>query len=514
MSGATQPPNPRRPPDRLAALARGSTANLAGAGVSSLATLVLTLVVTRGASQQVAGVFFAVTSVFMLTAAVSQLGTNVGLVYFLSRARSLGTLGVIKPLYRMTTRVVLPTSVLLAALMFVFAPAISSLVNPELAQESTFYLRTMAPFLPLIVFTLLTLSATRGMGTMRPNVMTEQVGRPLFQVAFVALCAATLGESALGLAWASAWAPGAVLAMLYWRRVVASVPDGPGGPGAQDGEQGNRAFWRFVAPRAIAGVAQMATQRFDIILVAALAGAAPAAIYTAATRFLVLGQATQRAVSLAAQPRLAEAMAVHDVTRARELYRVATGWLMLVTWPIYLLFLFFGEQLLAIFGKDYSAGASVLAILSLTMLVATACGMVSMVLVMAGRSSWSLYNVLLALGVQVGLDLLLIPDYGIIGAAIGWAAAIAASNLVPLVQVALVMKLHPFGRSTIVALGVTVACFGVVPALATAVLGNGWTGLLVSVAVGGLGYVLLLWRARHVLQLVALAQIGRRKRGV
>ena len=51
-------------------------------------------------------------------------------------------------------------------------------------------------------------------------------------------------------------------------------------------------------------------------------------------------------------------------------------------------------------------------ILGLTMLLATACGQVDMVLITTGRSSWSLANGLPPVGVNVGLDLLLIPGTG------------------------------------------------------------------------------------------------------
>ena len=66
-----------------------------------------------------------------------------------------------------------------------------------------------------------------------------------------------------------------------------------------------------------------------------------------------------------------------------------------------------------------------------------------MVLVTTGRSSWSLVNGLLAVVVNVGLDVLLIPRYGIIGAAIGWSAAIVLTNLLPLAQVAATVPAAP-----------------------------------------------------------------------
>jgi len=89
------------------------------------------------------------------------------------------------------------------------------------------------------------------------------------------------------------------------------------------------------------------------------------------------------------------------------------------------------------------------------MLVATACGAVDVVLVMAGRSSWTMANAIVALGVNLALNLLLIPPFGIMGAAVAWAVAILINNLAPLTELALWMRLHPFGRPTVVA---TVVC--------------------------------------------------------
>ena len=89
---------------------------------------------------------------------------------------------------------------------------------------------------------------------------------------------------------------------------------------------------------------------------------------------------------------------------ANRVYQATTAWLILLTWPLYLLAVVFGPGVLSVFGHSYRAGAAVMVILGLTMLLQTACGQVDMVLVTAGRSSWSLINGLLAVGVNVGLD--------------------------------------------------------------------------------------------------------------
>jgi len=497
-------------------VARGSTANLLGAAVSMASTLLLTVAVTRGLPTGEAGVFFAVTSLFLLSTTVGQLGTNTGLVYFLSRARSLGLPHAISSLFRIATRPVLVVAVAMAVGLFVMAPRVSELINADHVQQSTGYLRTAAFFIPLSALETVALAGTRGMGTMRPNVVTEQILRPSLQLLLVGLSVLLVGGRGLSLAWAFAYLPAAVLAYGYWKKVASKARVQaiavPGAPDAVAAEPGRRDFWRFTAPRAAASVAQMAMQRLDIVLVAALAGAVPAALYTAATRFLVVGQMGQRAISLAVQPRIGGALAVNDIPLAKELYRVCTSWLMLVTWPTYLTFVFFGQRLLALFGRDYSAGHDVLLLLSTVMLFATGCGMVDMVLNMAGRTSWNVMNVGLSLGVQIGVDLWLIPKHGIAGAAIGWAAGIVLANLVPLLQIAMVFGLHPFGRTTLVTTAVTMSCFAAVPTVVIAFLGTGWWSLVVSLAIGGSLYAAALWRFRSVLHLTELAGIRRRRR--
>ncbi len=157
-------------------------------------------------------------------------------------------------------------------------------------------------------------------------------------------------------------------------------------------------------------MAQMALQRVDVLLVAALAGLAPAAIYAVAGRFVVLGQFVNQGLSQSVQPRLAERLAIDDRVAANTLYQKATAWLVLVTWPMYFLVITLRAVYLGLFGRRYQGGAEHRrSCWPRAMLVATACGMVDMVLAMGGRTWQNLVNVALALVAMLGLDALLVP---------------------------------------------------------------------------------------------------------
>jgi O-antigen/teichoic acid export membrane protein len=285
---------------------------------------------------------------------------------------------------------------------------------------------------------------------MRPTVSYDRILRPALQLAGLAAVAAIgAPAAAFALAWALPYVPTLLLA---WR----TLPASRGGSGFPV-----REFWTYSATRGVAGIAQLALQRVDIVLVGALAGLPAAALYAVAGRFVVLGQFVNQAISQAIQPRLAESLSTSDTAAAKAYYQQGTAWLVLATWPLYLLVGGYAPVYLALFGPDYAAAAPVTALLAAAMLVATACGMVDMVLAMGGKTSWNLGNTVAALAVTVVADLTLIPRWGATGAAVGLAAAVLTNNLVPLAQIRYALRLHPFGRGTCVAAGLAVACFGV-----------------------------------------------------
>lgn len=486
----------------LGGVARGSAANLIGAVVVAVTTFALTVVVTRGVSKEAAGVFFSATSVFVLATAVGQLGTNTGLVYFLSRVRSLGNKGAAQRIFEVAMRPVMVVALLIATAMYVWAEPLGRLMVADYAGEAASYIRVLALFVPLAGVDHVALSATRGIGTMRPSVIVEQIMRPLLQLVLVWVAVYFATPAYLALGWAAAYLPASIWAYWYWNRLRprASRFATP---------VSRREFWAFSGPRALASVGQMAMQRFDIVLVGAMAGAPQAAVYAAATRFLVIGQMGNRSVSTAVQPRLGSALAVNDIAGTNHLYRVATGWLMLLAWPVYLTLLVSGDHLLTVFGEGYDAGRVVLIVLSAAMLFATAVGMVDMVLNMAGRTSWNLANVAVAFTVTFGLDIILIPRIGILGAAIGWACGIVASNLLAVIQVGVVMKVHPFGGPGLIAAALSTVCFAGLAQLPRLVMGRGIPAMLVGIAVAGLAYGAGIWLLRGPLQLRAFRAMRR-----
>ncbi len=488
----------------LVAVGRGSRLGLMGAVFSAFANFALVLVVTRSFGRHDAGLFFSATALFLVLEMLCRLGTDVASVYFIARLRALGDSQLIRAYLRVGLKPVLVVSIVTAAALAALAGILG---RDLLGGSSGTDLLILAACLPFAVVYDVLLAATRGFGTVVASTFLEKLLRPGLQLAFLIVAATAGSAGALAIAWVVPYLiclppTVLVLARLLQREHVEQQqpPDGVA-----------RTYWRFAAPRSVTGLAQALLQRLDIVIVAAVLGPSSAAVYAAATRFLVLGQLGNQAISAPVEPRLSGLLARGDVTGTRDVYRLSTAWLICINWPLFLLIAVFAPTVMRAFGNGYAYGWPVAMVLCLCMLAATGVGLVDIVLIMAGRTTWNLFNTVAALVLNVTIDLLLLPHIGLVGAAIGWGAAILMTNLLPLAQIHHLMGLHPFGRSVLTAAAASVAAFAVIPAAARLVLGGGIGPLAVGAVVGLGCYLLLLHRFRDTLQLHLL--LGRLVKG-
>ncbi|WP_182523406.1 polysaccharide biosynthesis C-terminal domain-containing protein [Nocardioides dongkuii] len=495
----------------LEKLARRGTASVAGAACSAVFGVLLVLIVTNGFPPALAGTLFAATSVFLILESVILLGTDTGLVKVVPAQLAGGRPRDLPRTLAVAAAPVLASSLVAAVLLHQLAPSLAgALVGADDAAAMSAMLRALAVVLPVAALHDLAVAATRGTGTMRPTVVVENLGRLGLQaLAVLGVHLAGGGPAALALAWCLPYVVGLAAGGLWLRSLVTART--ASGPPATPWRSVAREFWAFTAPRAVARVTQTALKRSDIVLVAALASPTEAALYTAATRLIVVGQLFVQAVQQALSPHVSALFARGDAAAAGSVFQAATTWSVLAAWPFFLTLAGFSPLLMGLFGAGYAAASDVVVILALTMLLATACGPVDAVLLMAGRSWLSLRNSTVALAVNIGLNLVLIPLDGIRGAAIAWSVAIVVRNLLPLRQVRRDLRMWPVTPSAARVCLLAVACFGAVDlvVLGTDLAPPADAGVL---AVGVLVQAAAVWRWRGPLGLEAFRAVVRPRR--
>jgi O-antigen/teichoic acid export membrane protein len=123
------------------------------------------------------------------------------------------------------------------------------------------------------------------------------------------------------------------------------------------------------------------------------------------------------------------------------------------------------------------------------------------VLLLSGHSRLYAANTAAALAANIGLNLVLVPRFGITGAAVAWAVSISITNLAALLQVRYAMGVRPFGPGYPRVAAASIACFAAVPLMVRLVAGSGPGAFVVSILLAVAIYTVALRRLRDVLEL-------------
>jgi O-antigen/teichoic acid export membrane protein len=492
--------------------------SLVGSIASSVLGFLLVVVITRSLHAGRGGVLLEAIALFMILSNSIELGADTAIVRMVSWYRARGRTQDVGKTLQIALWPVLAFGAVSAALVFAFAPELARVfIRGRGVEEGTRYIRLFAPFVPLAAGTTVALAATRGFGTMTPYVVIQNVGLPLVRPALLlGVLAVGLGTVPIAMAFA---APAAVafvlsiawLAFLYRR----AMDEDRYHRGHRSGRTKDLAgaFWRFAAPRGLAGILVIVLGQFNILLVGAFRSSREAGIFAAANRFTGVGTFALQAVGLAIAPQISSLLAQDERPRAETVFQTATVWLMVLSWPMYIVMAVFAPFLMRVFGPEFASGQTALLILALSLLVLVGTGNNKVVLLMGGGSAWNLGITTISLVVNLGLSFLLIPKFGMNGAAIALGSGIVADNLMTTLVLRFKMRLQPFGRGySLVAAGAAV-CFGLLGLLVRVFAGMTLTTFLVFGVASSAIYLVFIWRFRNMLQLSVLRAVIRMRGG-
>ena len=117
----------------------------------------------------------------------------------------------------------------------------------------------------------------------------------------------------------------------------------------------------------------------------------------------------------------------------------------------------FPSELLRLFGHGYATGAEVTITLAIGQLINAATGPCGNALNMAGKIGINTVNNVAALVLNITLNLLWIPHYGIMGAALAWSLSLGFVNVIKVVELWFISRIQPFGRITFKSLAAAAA---------------------------------------------------------
>jgi len=409
-----------------AELSRGAIGSVMLKVASVFLGILLAVFLARALGPAGYGTYAYVFALVSLLAIPAQIGLPSLVVRETAKAHAAKQWGVMRGLWRWSTLAVGLISVLLALLGLgiasMFADRYTSVQLATLAFGLT--------LVPLVALGNLRGAALLGLRRVVMGQLPEFVLRPGIMILLVwagsiYLAPANLSPAhAMGLHAASAMLAFAIGAAILWRARPLELSDVP------QPEYATRTWLAAAFPLALVSSMLIINQNTDIIMLGVFKSAEEVGVYKVVVTGAALVVFGLQAINLAISPHFARLHAQGDMERLQRLVTLSARVILLFALPVVLILVFFGDSVLIhVFGKEYISGRIPLAILAVGQLINAAMGSVGPLLMMTGHERDTARGVVISAIVNVILNLILIPPFGITGAAVSAAITLTVWNL-------------------------------------------------------------------------------------
>jgi O-antigen/teichoic acid export membrane protein len=206
-----------------------------------------------------------------------------------------------------------------------------------------------------------------------------------------------------------------------------------------------RTLLLFAIPLALALDLNVLTVQVDTLILGYFRNATQVGLYNAAISLSQIIPVFLIAIGFMFAPVAARLVGEDRERHIPYFYRMATKWLLVFSLPLWLLFVMYPAfSIQIVIGARYHEAALALRILSAGQFIALCFGPAFLTLVAFGRTKLLLINAAFGAASNTILNLILVPRYGINGAAISTATVIAVMGAVMLLEVYIGYRIHPF----------------------------------------------------------------------
>lgn len=186
---------------------------------------------------------------------------------------------------------------------------------------------------------------------------------------------------------------------------------------------------KYSLPIWLSSVMQSAARSSDRILLGVLSSISQVAIYGAGFTVSILFAFPLKAMGPVFQPYIVEYYTNKDFASINKLYNTMVRWSALFVIPAFGGLLCFGDQLILIFGDGFGDAYPVMIVLSFAQMVSTIAGLAGTLLNMTEKQADHAWINSYGFVIAIGLNVLLIPRFGAMGAAIGTGVTILITNV-------------------------------------------------------------------------------------
>lgn len=413
---------------------------LIGAAVGALLAMGSEVLAARFLGVAGYGLYALALMVCRVSSAITVFGVPISILHYLpvqlsrgERAQALGTVLGAFPLS-------LALSLALAIGLAFGAEWVAAHVLGQAGAAS--FLAVLGFAIPLLAANELLGHIGRGFGRALPAVVIQNIAPPLCSVAVLVSLLLSRGPQ-IGAAYGQVVGQSVGVCLGAWF-IVRLVRDGIGRirPAFQLGR-----LYGYALPITLNVAASLTIGFTNLFLLGVLTDAATVGTYRGCMQIVLVFGLPMSALAAATAPVYTVLIAEGQQASLQHSYNAAVRLATLLAMPLLLITAVNGADILAIMGPAFAAGAPALLILACGQSVETAFSPAGVILGMSGRQRLDAGNMALAAGLNVVLNLVLIPVYGLLGAALATTASLIALTALRCFQVRRALALHTLDRT-------------------------------------------------------------------
>ena len=425
-------------PKHSGKIAKEATISFVGMGFGDAARYLFTAILARFAGVELLGIYSLASAVTRVGEVIGRAGIHSGVMRFVSRLDKETEVEAVKQRILSGLKLGLLFGIMIMILQISFADwlAIELFNGSDLLKTVLIISAFSLPFATVMVIAAF---ATQGYKLLKYKVLVINIIRPLVMLGCVLISISFFSKDAaikyplLISAVASAWA-----AVIYLKKLT-NINISQVFSGIFDKE-----LLQFSYPLMFVTILGTLMHWMDIMMLGYFTDTTTVGLYHPAARTAGLLRTVLLAFMGIFAPLMAEYHRRGDWTEMGKLYKLIVRWIISLSLPLAIILIIYSKKILLLFGGQYLGASNVLMVLTAAAFTQTIFGGGGQTLTMTGFTKVNMFNSLVIIIINIILNIIWIPQYGIMGAANATFVSMLSLGLLRIFEVHQLVKITPF----------------------------------------------------------------------
>ena len=397
-------------------IAKETTITFSGMLYGNINRYIYTALLARWVGIEYLGIYSLANAIMLIGEVVAKMGLETGVMRFISRLDTKNEKIQIQKIIYSSLKMVIIFSIIILIIIIIASKSLVSLFNGIPLLNTVIII--FAFIIPFNAITLVSAYATQGFKLLKYKVITTQVINPTILLVTMLIVYKYFSlDSVIIIPMVCTSIIGCIIILcllknisgIRFHKIIYTNID--------------KDLFKFSFPLMFVAILQTLMHWMDILMLGYFTDPLSVGIYHPAARTAGLLQAILLSFMSIYAPMISQMHAKNNLIAMSSLYKLISRWLITFSIPIAIIFISFPSKIMFLFGPEYISSSSILIVLTIATFIQTVLGGAGPLLSMTGYTHIVFWNSIVVFILNIILNIILIPKYGIIGAA--WATLIS-----------------------------------------------------------------------------------------